>query len=110
MKPNATLSYTYSNNSDLCNGSTVTVLQRVGASSMTTPVTLPGSNQHIAFPAPAFVPTFVCPIGLFVPVTQEEVDLIIASTREEQSSRRQARRAGRDVIKTEPIELPQGTE
>jgi hypothetical protein len=110
MRPNATLSYTYSNNSDLCNGSTVTVLQRVGASSMTTPVTIPGTNQHIAFPAAPFVPTFVCPIGLFVPVTQEEVDIIIASTREQQANRRQARRAGRDVIQTEPVELPQATE
>lgn len=110
MKPNATLSYTYSNNSDLCNGATVTVMQRVGASSMTTPITIPGTNQHIAFPAAAFVPTFVCPIGLFVPVTQDEVDLIIASTREQQSSRRQARRSGRDVIKTESVELPQASE
>ncbi len=110
MRSNATLSYTYSNNSDLCSGSTVTVLQRVGTNSMTTPITIPGSNQHIAFPAPAFVPTFVCPIGLFVPVTQDEVDLLIASTREEQASRRQLRRAGRDVIKAEPVELPQATE
>ena len=111
MKPNATLSYTYSNNSDLCNGSTFTLLQRVGPSSMSTPVTIPGSNQHIAFPAPAFVPTFVCPMGLFVPVTQDEVDLIIASTAEqEQPARRERRRAGRDAIKTESVELPPATQ
>ena len=110
MKPNATLSYTYSNNSALCNGSTVTLLQRVGASSMTTPITIPGTNQHIAVPAPAFVPTFVCPIGLFVPVTQDEVDLIIASTKEARAQGRQARRGGRDVIQTEPVALPQATE
>jgi hypothetical protein len=113
MKPNATLSYTYSNNSDLCNGSTFTLLQRVGMSSMSTPVTIPGSNQHIAFPAPAFVPTFVCPMGLFVRVTQDEVDLIIASTAEheqQQPARRERRRAGRDAIKTEAVVLPPATE
>jgi len=110
MKPNTMLAYTYSNNSDLCNGSTVTVMQRVGASSMSTPVTIPGSNQHIAFPAPAFVPTFVCPIGLFVPVTQDEVDTLIAMTSQQQSARRAQRRAGRDAIRTESVELPQTTE
>jgi len=110
MKPNTMLADTYSNNSDLCNGSTVTVMQRVGASSMSTPVTIPGSNQHIAFPAPAFVPTFVCPIGLFVPVTQDEVDTLIAMTSQQQSARRAQRRAGRDAIRTESVELPQTTE
>jgi hypothetical protein len=107
MNSNTPLSYTYSNNSALCNGSTVTVLQRVGASSMSTPITLPGSNQHISVPAPAFVPTFVCPLGYFIPVTQEEVDLIVATTKEQQAARRQQRRAGREAIKTESVELPQ---
>lgn len=105
MRRNTTLSYTYSNNSDLCNGSTVTVLERVGASSNTTPFTVPGSNQHIALPAPAFVATFVCPIGLFVPVTQDEVDLIIATT--EQPKRRGGRRGGRDLIESAPVALPE---
>ncbi len=110
MSPSTPLSYTYSNNSALCNGSTVTVLQRVGASSMSTPITLPGSNQHISVPAPAFVPTFVCPLGYFIPVTQDEVDLIVATSKEQLAARRQQRRAAREAIKTESIELPQPAE
>jgi hypothetical protein len=109
MKPNATLSYTYSNNSAICNGSTVTVLQRVGIGSNTTPITIPGTNERIALPAPPFVPTFVCPIGYFVPVTQDEVDLIVATT-EREPGRRERRRGGRDMVTTESIELPKPAE
>jgi hypothetical protein len=107
MRPNVTLSYSYSNNSALCEGSTVTVLERVGIGSNTTPITIPGTNEHIAFPAPAYVATFVCPIGFFVPVTEDEVDLIVASSERE---RRGRRRGGRDLVTTEQVELPPAAE
>jgi hypothetical protein len=107
MRPNVTLSYTYSNNSALCSGSTVTVLERVGIGTNTTPITIPGTNEHIAMPAPAFVPTFVCPIGLFVPVTEDEVDLIVAAA---DRARRERRRGGRDLVETEEVKLPKASE
>jgi hypothetical protein len=105
MRRNATLSYTYSNNSDICAGSTVTVLQRVGIGSNTVAYTDPATNQHMSLPAPAFVPTFVCPIGLFVPITEDELDLIVAATAEQERERRQRRRSKREAIETESVDL-----
>ena len=106
LQRNGTLSYTYSNNSDICAGSTFTVLQRVGVGTNTVAYTDPATNQHMSLPAPAFVPTFVCPMGLFIPTAEEEVDLILAMSAEERHSRRERRRSGRELIETEPVELP----
>ena len=106
MRRDTTLSYTYNNNSQICAGSTITVLQRVGVGTNTTAYTNPGTNEHISLPAPAFVPTFVCPIGLFVPITEDEVDILVAATAEEARERRQRRRSKREAIETESIELP----
>jgi hypothetical protein len=108
MKRNGQLSYTYSNNSDICSGSTFTVLQRVGTGTNTVAYTNPATNEHIALPAPAFVATFVCPMGLFVPTTQDEVDLIVATT-ETPRNRREKRRGNRDLIEAQPLEAAPAT-
>jgi hypothetical protein len=51
-----------------------------------------------------FVPSFVCRLGSFVPVTAEQIeDLEILTTEERRSSRR---RNTREAVTTEPIELP----
>ena len=96
------MSLSYSDNK-LCAGSMFTVLMRAGASTNSTSVTVPGSNEHISVPGPAFVPGAVCPLGIFTPISEDEITALVAATTEEQRSRR---RGDRDAIKTEAVQKP----
>ena len=101
------MSLTYSDNK-LCAGSTFTVLMRAGASTNSTPVTVPGSNEHISVPGPAFVPGAVCQLGIFTPISEDEIAALVAATTQDQRTRR---RGDRDAVKIEAIEkAPAATE
>jgi hypothetical protein len=72
-------------NNRLCAGNTFTVLWQTGANN--------------------FVPAFVCPLGNFVPITEDELADLTAMTGDA-PSRRERRRNNRDAIRAEPVELP----
>jgi len=94
------MALTYSDNK-LCAGSTFTVLMRAGASTNSTSVTVPGSNEHISVPGPALVPGATCQLGMFTPISEDEINALVAATTENQRSRR---RGDRDAVKTEALE------
>lgn len=102
LRRDTTLAYTYVN-AKLCAGSTFTVLQRVGIGSQTQPYWNPATNEKIALPAPAFVPTFVCQLGLFTPVSESEVEDIIGATEDKP---RRSRRSTREMVETENVSAP----
>jgi len=104
MKRNAQLSYTLVNQK-LCAGSTFTLLKQIGVSSNPQAVYNPATNSSIIIQGPAFVPTFTCQLGMFLPVTEDEVADIIAST-DEPKSRRQRRRNSQETIEAEAVQLP----
>jgi hypothetical protein len=100
LRRGSAMSLTYSDNK-LCAGSTFTVLMRAGASTNSTSVTVPGSNEHLSVPGPAFVPGAVCQLGIFTPISDDEINALVAATTEDQRSRR---RGDRDAVRTEAIE------
>lgn len=99
LRRNSAMALTYSDNK-LCAGSLFTVLMRAGASTNSTSVTVPGSNEHISVPGPALVPGAVCQLGLFTPISADEVAALLAATDADKPSRR---RSDRDAIKTEAV-------
>ncbi len=101
MRRSSAMSFTYANNGKLCAGSTFTVLYRSGASTNTTPYTNPVTNEHIALQGPAFVTGPTCQIGMFGPVSEDEVKALMAATEEPKRSRR---RGAQDAVKTEAVE------
>ncbi len=50
------------------------------------------------------MPTFVCPLGIFVPITEDEAQDLIATTRSREGVRRN-RRGERDSVRVEPAEV-----
>lgn len=88
LRRNSLLNYAVAN-SQFCAGSTFTVLWETG------------TNRY--------VPGFVCPLGMFLPVTEDEVADITALT-DEPAARRQRRRSERDMVQTERVELPRPAE
>ena len=84
------MSLTYSDNK-LCAGSAFTVLMRAGASTNSTSVTVPGSNEHISVPGPAFVAGAVCQLGIFTPITEDEINALVAASADPPSSRPRVR-------------------
>jgi hypothetical protein len=100
MNRTTPLSFTYSD-SRLCAGSTFTVMLRTGASSNLVPYTTPGTNEHIALQGPSFVPGPTCELGMFSPVSADEVAALTAAT---EVTRKSRRRGDRDAIKTEAVE------
>jgi hypothetical protein len=52
-----------------------------------------------------YVPAFVCQLGLFVPITESELEDLTAIT-EENRERRPRRRSVREAVTTEQVELP----
>jgi len=100
MRRNSAMSFTYANNGKLCAGSTFTVLYRTGMSTNTTPYTNPVTNEHIALQGPAFVVGPTCGLGMFGPVSEDEVKVLMAATAEPKRSRR---RGDRDAVKTEAL-------
>ncbi len=100
LRRGGAMSLTYSDNK-LCAGSAFTVLMRAGASTNSTSVTVPGSNEHISVAGPAFVPGATCQLGIFTPITENEIDALVAATTEGQRSRR---RGDRDAVKAEAVE------
>jgi hypothetical protein len=93
LRRNSQVSYT-SEQRQLCAGASFQVLLRVGVGSNSESITIPGSNEHISLPSPAFVPGPVCTLGGFKPVTREEVDAIVEASKAQRSSRRRRREAG----------------
>jgi hypothetical protein len=51
------------------------------------------------------IPAFLCRIGMFAPLTDSEVDDLIAA--KQASSGRGARKRGREPVKVEPAEVPE---
>jgi hypothetical protein len=101
MRRTSAMSFTYADNGKLCTGSLFTVLYRSGQSTNTTPYTNPLTNEHIALQGPAFVQGPTCQLGMFAPVTEDEIKAIMAATDEPKPSRR---RSDRDAVKTEAVE------
>jgi hypothetical protein len=52
-----------------------------------------------------YVPAFVCQLGLFVPITEDELADLTAMT-EENRERRPRRRSTREAVTTEEVEVP----
>ncbi len=100
MRRNSAMSFTYADNGKLCVGSTFTVLYRTGASTNTTPYTNPVTNEHIALQGPPFVVGPTCQLGMFGPVSEDEVKVLMAATEEPKRSRR---RGDQDAVKTEAV-------
>jgi hypothetical protein len=101
MRRNSAMSFTYANNGKLCTGSTFTVLYRSGASTNTVPYTNPVTNEHIALQGPPFVTGPTCQLGMFGPVSQDEVKVLLAATEEPKRSRH---RGDQDAVKTQAVE------
>ena len=84
VRRNAILNY-HIVNRELCSGSISPYWQQVGGS---------------------YVPTFVCQLGVFVPVSEDEVVDLIAMTENESRDRRTPRRGAREMVQTERVDLP----
>ncbi len=100
MRRNSAMSFTYADNGKLCVGSTFTVLYRTGASTNTTPYTNPVTNEHIALQGPPFVVGPTCQLGMFGPLNEDEVKVLMAATEQPNRSRR---RGDQDAVKTEAL-------
>ena len=100
MGRNSVLSFTYSNNGALCAGSTFTVLFRAGMNSNLQPYWDPFTQKNVTLQGPAFITGPTCEIGLFGPISQDEVKALMAATDEPKRSRR---RSDRDAVKTEAV-------
>jgi hypothetical protein len=85
MRRNSLLNYPIAN-SRLCAGNSFVVLLQAGMNN--------------------YVPSFVCQLGMFAPVSEDEVADIMAMTKEPDSPRAR-RRSERDMVETERVELPQ---
>jgi hypothetical protein len=55
-----------------------------------------------------YVPTFMCELGSFVPITADELEDLLVMT-DENRERRRGGRSSREAIKTQPVELPPET-
>jgi hypothetical protein len=102
MQRGSPLSFAYSDGK-LCAGSEFTVLARSGPSSNPMSYWDPTTNTRVVMQGPSFTPLAICRLGMFTPITPDEVTDLIAVT---DQSRRSRRRDSRDVIKTEQVELP----
>jgi hypothetical protein len=63
----------------------------------------PTTQQRVIMQGPSFTPGAICELGIFAPLTQDEVKDLIAVT---DSSGRSRRHDDRSEIKTERVELP----
>ena len=84
MRRNSVLNYSI-DNGRVCAGSKFTVLLQVGTS---------------------WMPGFVCQLGMFVPISEDEMADLIALSEESSKRRRGDRPPGRDLMRAKPIELP----
>jgi hypothetical protein len=50
------------------------------------------------------MPTFLCPLGIFAPITEDEAQDLIATARSRESGRRDGR-GERDMVRIEPAEV-----
>jgi hypothetical protein len=53
----------------------------------------------------SYWPTTMCPLGVFVPITEAELEDLVAMT-EEDPARRRRGRSSREAVTTEQVELP----
>jgi hypothetical protein len=54
---------------------------------------------------PSYVPGALCPLGMFVPITESELEDLVAMTEENRAKARRGRSA-REAVTTEQVELP----
>jgi hypothetical protein len=101
MHRGSPLSFTYADNK-LCAGNNFAVLIRTGPSSNPMPYTDPLTNAHSVLQGPSFAQGAVCQLGLFTPITADEVADLTALT----DKTRRGRRMARDPIQVERAELP----
>ena len=101
MRRNSVLSFTYANNGKLCAGSTFTVLFRASPNTNRVPYWDPFTQKNTTLDGPAFITGPTCQIGMFGPVSPDEVKALMAATDEPKRSRR---RTDRDAVKTEAVE------
>ena len=102
MHRGSPLAFAYAD-SKLCAGSTFTVLMRSSSTQM--PYTNPVTNEHMVLQGPSLTPIGTCQLGMFAPVTADEVDELKAVTDEGHNRRRRHRR---EAIEAERVELPPG--
>lgn len=57
-----------------------------------------------------YQPTFICQLGMFAPITEDEMSDLEALADAERGERRTRRRSERDMVRTERVELPRTTE
>ena len=100
MHRGSPLSFSYAD-SKLCAGSLFTALMR--SSSTQTPYTNPVTNEHILLQGPSLTPIATCKLGMFAPVTADEVEELKAVTADRPS---RPRRHRREAIQVERAELP----
>jgi hypothetical protein len=53
----------------------------------------------------SYIPTSLCPLGLFVPITESELDDLMAMTEENRAKSRRGR-STREAVTTEQVEIP----
>jgi hypothetical protein len=102
MHRGAPLSFNYADGK-LCAGASFTVMMRSGPSSNPMSYWDPTTQQRVIMQGPSFTPGAICELGIFAPLTQDEVKDLIAVT---DSSGRSRRHDDRSEIKTERVELP----
>jgi hypothetical protein len=101
MRRGSPLSLTYADNTGLCAGSTFTVLMQAGASTNVISYIDPLTQERRTMSGPSFVPGATCQLGLFGPISKDEIDALVAATDKE---RRTRRRGDRDVVKAEAVQ------
>lgn len=101
LRRNSVLSFTYSNNGALCAGSTFTVLFRASPNSNLQPYWDPFTQKATTLQGPAFVTGPTCELGMFSPISEDEVKALMATTEGPKPSRR---RGDRDAVRTEAVE------
>jgi hypothetical protein len=101
MRQNSAMSFTYGVDGKLCAGSTFTVLYRASPSTNTISYFDPVTQKPVTMQGPPFQPGPVCQIGMFGPVSPDELKALMAATDE---SKRSRRRSDRDAVKTEAVD------
>jgi len=106
MRQNSAMSFAYGENGKLCAGSTFQVLYRASPSTNTISYYDPVTQKPVTMQGPPFQPGPVCQIGMFGPVSADEVKALLAVA----EPKRSRKRTDRDAVKTEAVEAAPVTE
>jgi hypothetical protein len=107
IRQNSVMSFTYGVDGKLCSGSTFTVLYRASPSTNTISYIDPVTNKPVTMQGPPFQQGPVCQIGMFSPISPDEVKALMAASQGPKPSRR---RTDRDAVKTEAVEARPATQ